>query len=131
MEPIAHLSLPPSGKKLQLRKKYIDSAERRLNEQPEAGPIVLAEGISNDEYFKYGESRPRLPVRTDLVDGKVLAYEVSSNPHSEVAFKCGFFLANWGLTGAGDPKMIVNDPDTTLAPDACGYTNRLDPPEGQ
>ena len=67
-------------------------ARRSLTEHPEDGSVIIAEGVSLQEYNKYINDHPKPPVRLYLQDGNIKAYALPLGPHAAIANHLNYFF---------------------------------------
>ncbi|KAF9090481.1 hypothetical protein BGX27_002252, partial [Mortierella sp. AM989] len=124
---------PP--KRLQIPKFLFEKAKSQLLSQPDSGPVILARDVSLKAHSNYCSTHEDLPIRICLVDGNVIAYEISLRPHTAVAGRIHSLLARWD---AGDDLAIGGDLDVVLEVNAILKPDlyiqpwrRPAPPQGQ
>ncbi|CAG8760213.1 6468_t:CDS:1 [Dentiscutata erythropus] len=119
-----------STTRLQLRKKDLNSARERLlafqQENMEAEefvkPIIIAKNVSLETYTKYCKAERKLPVKIRLIDGNIIAYEVTLADHGVVVCEISNLIYGWDdqLNGAFAEDLILESSyctaDLTIRP---------------
>jgi hypothetical protein len=99
-----------------------------LGQNPPERGVILAENVSLESYAKFCESEPKLPVKIRLVNGKIIAYEVTLAPHAVAVFEVSAMLHRWSeqLDGGLAEDLIVSSNSYFTAD--CTFRPRCLPP---
>ncbi|CAG8649511.1 uncharacterized protein OCT59_007715 [Rhizophagus irregularis] len=113
-----------------LSQELLVSARNSLlgQDPPERG-VILAENISLESFQNFCETEPKLPVKIRLVNGTIVAYEVTLTPHGSAVCNVNGLAYDWSkqLLGAFAEDLIVG-PNSYFIADLTFRPRRLPPP---